>query len=80
MPEGHERYSAGPLTEDERQRLRRDLDLMERLEPLLKSYENGRTIMKFFLIVGAWLVGAVTFAMGLLAALQTFRWWPFGGG
>jgi hypothetical protein len=74
------RFSGEEFTADEWKRLRRDLALLERIKPLLNTYERGSTITRFFVIVGAWLIGAGVALLGVITSLRELGWWFKAGG
>jgi len=80
------RYSDNPPTPDEWRRWRYNMSIIddlneerERLAPLLKSYEAGMAAGRVFAIIGAWVIGTAVGLLGIMTALKTLNFWPFGG-
>lgn len=74
------RFSGEQFTVEERRRLRRELETLERLRPLLSTYENGRVVMKFLMVIAAWILGATATVLTTFGGLRYLNWWPFNGG
>lgn len=79
MPDKHKRYSGAAFTPEERQQLRARMEMMERMEPVIRTYESGRTLTRAFMVVVAWLLGSGAAVIGLINGFIALGWWPWRG-
>lgn len=73
-------YSAAPLSGFELQRLRSRMEDIDRIAPLIDSYDRAATVGKFITIIGGSVIGFGVGVLGVLVALKELAWWPFHHG